>query len=53
MNDRDHVALIDTLLIEVMHHSNVVEHTLQAQQREGRQGVSDAPGTAFHPEPST
>jgi len=49
----ERIELIDRLLVEATQQREVLEYTMNAQQRTGTEGVSNAPGTLGHPEPYT
>jgi hypothetical protein len=53
MELHERIALIDRLLVEATQQRELLEHTMNAQQRTGTEGASNAPGTFVHPEPYT
>ena len=53
MELENNVELIDCLLVDATNHIKILEQTVLKEQREGTEGVSDVPGTQFHPDPYT
>jgi hypothetical protein len=53
MELHDRITLLDSLLVDATHQIELLEHTMNAQQRSGTEGSSNAPGTFSHPKPYT
>ena len=53
MELHENIALIDNLLSEATHQRELLETTMNAQQKAGTVGSSNAPGRFDHPQPYT
>jgi|GraSoiStandDraft_41_1057321.scaffolds.fasta_scaffold4410695_1 hypothetical protein len=53
MELHEDIALIDNLLREATHQRELLENTMNAQQKAGTVGSSTAPGRSYHPQPYT
>ena len=53
MEPHERIELLDRLLVEATQQRELLEHTMHAEQRTGKEGASNAPGRFVHPEPYT
>ena len=53
MEIHENVELVDNLLREAVHQKELLENTMNAQQKAGTVGSSNAPGRFDHPKPYT